>query len=145
MPRQPAVGPLAQSAMADLALILRGTPSTARSTAPSRRAPAGPAALLEAWIREQSQHVRPKQRQVLAALAVAAGDRLAASSVPVQIWRPDVPRDAASAELLRGRLVAAYLNDDPPTFDALVDAWASWHPDARGEVLRDLIRVIGPL
>ncbi len=127
--------------MADLALILRGTPSAV----PSRRAPAGPAALLEVWIRQHSQHVRPKQRQVLAALAVAAGDRLAARSAPVELWRPDVSPDPASAELLRGRLVAAYLNDDPATFDALVDAWASWHPEARGDVLRELIRVIGPV
>jgi len=129
VPTPPPIGPLAQMALAELAMIV-----------PSPRA----GEEIEVWIRVHARHARRRERQILLALAVAVGDRRAGATGPPSdgVWRPETDAEASSATLLSERLVAAYLNDDVDTQLALAAAWGSWEPAARGEALRVLVRLL---
>ncbi|QLD12102.1 hypothetical protein [Microbacterium oleivorans] len=131
MSTPPRIGPLAQLALADLAMILQ-----------SPRAGHG----IEVWIRVHARRARRRELQIVLALAVAVGDRRAqANEAPASgVWRPEADAASPSATLLGERLVAACLNDDAATASALAAAWARWEPEARGEVLRVLIRLLAP-
>lgn len=94
---------------------------------------------VEVWIWTHSARTRRRERQTLAGLALLVGTRTAGGRV-ADAWRPAIGEGTSREGVLAARLVTAYLNDDAPIFDALIETWTTWDDVARAEVFRQLVR-----